>query len=76
MTFLKVILLNFFRKIRTFVFTKASFSHNATSVTVNVTAQDKMCLLNGTCGGTIPDFVVFHEIEMTLKEVVSKLETS
>lgn len=57
----------------TFVFTKASFSHNATSVTVNVTAQDKMCLLNGTCGGTIPDFVVFHEIEMTVQDRINEL---
>ncbi len=56
-----------------FVFTKASFSHNATNTTVNVTAQDKMCLLNGTCGGTIADFVSFHEIEMTVEDRIAEL---
>lgn len=57
-----------------FVFTKSSFSHNATNTTVSVTAQDKMCLLNGTCGGTIADFVVFHEIEMTVQDRINELE--
>lgn len=56
-----------------FVFTKASFSHNASGTTVNVTAQDKMCLLNGTCGGTIADFVTFHEIEMTVADRIEEL---
>lgn len=56
-----------------YVFTKASFSHNASNTTVNVTAQDKMCLLNGTCGGTIADFVAFHEIEMTVADRVEEL---
>lgn len=48
-----------------YVFTDASFTHNASSVTVNVTAKDKMCLLNGDVAGVIPDTVIFHEYEET-----------
>jgi hypothetical protein len=34
-----------------------------------------MCLLNGTCGGTIADFVVFHEVEMTVQDRIEELTT-
>lgn len=44
-----------------YVFTDASFTHNTSSVSVNVTAKDKMCLLNGDVGGTIADTVLLHE---------------
>lgn len=48
----------------TFVFCGASFSHSSSSTNVNVTAKDKMCLLNGDVAGTIPDTVIFNEIEV------------
>lgn len=37
-----------------FIIINCSVSHDAGNVSVSVQAQDKMCLLNGTCGGTIP----------------------
>lgn len=49
-------------KAGTYVFTNASFVHNASSLTVNVTAKDKMCLLNGDVGGVIPDTIILHEL--------------
>ena len=48
-------------KCGTYVFTNASFTHNASSISVSVNAKDKMCLLNGEVGGTIPDTVILHE---------------
>lgn len=51
-----------------YVFNTASFQHNSTNTTVSVTAKDKMCLLNGDVGGTIPDTVIFHEIEQIDEE--------
>ena len=45
----------------TYVFINASFSHNATNTSVTVNAKDKMCLLTGEVGGTIPDTVILHE---------------
>ena len=44
-----------------YVFVNASFTHNASTLTVNVTAKDKMCLLNGEVGGTIADTAILHE---------------
>ena len=37
-----------------YIIINCSVSHDAGNVSVSVQAQDKMCLLNGTCGGTIP----------------------
>ena len=51
----------FWFKLGTFVFINASFNHNASSISVNVSAKDKMCLLNGEVGGTIADTVILHE---------------
>lgn len=36
---------------------------NAGQISVNITARDKMCLLDGTIAGKLPDPIVFHEIE-------------
>lgn len=47
-----------------FVFNQASISKNLTNeITMNVSARDKMCLLDGTLAGKLPDPIVFHEIE-------------
>ena len=37
-----------------YIIINCSVSHDVGNVSVSVQAQDKMCLLNGTCGGTIP----------------------
>ena len=58
-----------------YVFTNASFTHNTSSISVNISAKDKMCLLNGEVGGSIPDTIILHErienkvIEETKEEV-------
>ena len=47
-----------------FVFCGINMSKNASSRVVNITAKDKMCLLNGDVAGVIPDTVVLHEYEV------------
>ena len=32
----------------------AAISHSVSGITLNLSFKDKMCLLNGDCGGTIP----------------------
>lgn len=47
----------------TFVINNPSISNNSGGVTISLSLRDKMCLLNGECGGTIPASVTFHEYE-------------
>ena len=58
-----------------YIIISCSVSHDAGNVSVSVQAQDKMCLLNGTCGGTIPASTQFDNYD-TLDEngqwVISK----
>lgn len=42
-----------------FVITQPNISHSNSGVTVNLNFKDKMCLLNGECGGTLPTSVEF-----------------
>lgn len=44
-----------------FLITQASSSISTSSLSVSVNFVDKMGLLNGTCGGTLPASVSFHE---------------
>lgn len=44
-----------------FVITKANSSISTSSMTVSVNLSDKMCLLDGTCGGTLPASTSFHD---------------
>ena len=44
-----------------FIITQPSISHGATGVTINLSFKDKMCLLNGECGGGLPASITFHE---------------
>lgn len=46
-----------------FIITGLSISHNLTAIDVSLTLNDKMCLLNGTCGGILPASVAFDERE-------------
>ena len=47
----------------TYVILTPSISHNETGVNISLQISDKMCLLNGSCGGTIPASTTFHEYE-------------
>ena len=46
-----------------FVILNPSISHNNSGVNITLQISDKMCLLNGTCGGVIPAATTFHEYE-------------
>ena len=43
-----------------YVITSCSISHSETGLVASLQLQDKMCLLNGTVGGTIPAATEFH----------------
>ena len=47
----------------TFVITAPNISHGNNGITISLTLHDKMALLNGECGGTLPASIVFHEVE-------------
>ena len=46
-----------------FVIISPNVSHAQDGISISLTLHDKMALLNGQCGGTIPASVVFHEVE-------------
>lgn len=46
-----------------FVIINANCSHSAEGLSISLQLKDKMCLLNGECGGVLPASVVFHEVE-------------
>ena len=46
-----------------FVITNYSLSHGLSSLTVSLELKDKMCLLNGECGGVLPASTVFDNYE-------------
>lgn len=42
-----------------FVINQPNISHNSQGVTISLSCKDKMCLLNGECGGGLPASVIF-----------------
>ena len=46
-----------------FIIDSISLSHDVNSSSISLSLKDKMCLLNGQCGGMLPASVTFHEIE-------------
>lgn len=46
-----------------FVIQSPSFSHSSSGTTVSLRISDKMCLLNGECGGVLPASVQFDEYD-------------
>ena len=59
----------------TFVMTACATSHSTSGVTLNLNLQDKMCLLNGTCGGVIPSSVQFDKYDTIDPETGSWVTT-
>ena len=47
----------------TYVMINPNLSHSTTGVTMSLQLKDKMCLLNGECGGVIPASTQFDEYE-------------
>ena len=57
-----------------YIITQPAISHSLQGVTVNLSFKDKMCLLNGECGGTLPASVHLHEYtQMYDAQAVDKL---
>lgn len=46
-----------------FVIINPSITHNNQGLSIAISFKDKMCLLNGECGGVLPASVTFHEEE-------------
>ena len=46
-----------------FLIKDASISHGLDGLKISLTLHDKMALLNGECGGTLPAATIFHEME-------------
>lgn len=46
-----------------YVIINPSISHGSDGVTISLQLKDKMCLLNGECGGVIPASTTFNEYE-------------
>ena len=46
-----------------YVITAPTLSHTLDGVNISLQLKDKMCLLNGECGGTLPASITFHEYE-------------
>lgn len=57
-----------------YVISNPSISHGITDSTINITAKDKMCLLNGEVGGTLPAPVVLHERLTREENDITKVE--
>lgn len=46
-----------------YIVSSVSIQQNTNGISVSLSLKDKMCLLNGECGGTLPASITFHEIE-------------
>ena len=51
-----------------FVINQPSISHNSQGVVVSLTCKDKMCLINGECGGGLPASVIFDSYNQINKD--------
>lgn len=49
-----------------FVITQPSLSHSTNGVIINLQIKDKMCLLNGDCGGGLPASVTFDSYDQII----------
>ena len=47
--------------IGTYVINQATTSTSASAANISISGKDKMCMLDGTCGGTLSSSVTFHE---------------
>lgn len=58
----------------TYVITQPAISHSNSGVTINLSFKDKMCLLNGECGGGLPAAVILNTYTQMFKvEKVDRL---
>ena len=52
-----------------FVIVQPNISHSAGGCTISLSCKDKMCLLNGECGGNLPTSVTFHAYDQIIGEI-------
>lgn len=50
----------------TFIIVQPSLSHSTSGVTISLQIKDKMCLLNGDCGGGLPASVIFDTYDQII----------
>lgn len=58
----------------TYVIVSPSISHSVSGSTINITAKDKMCLLNGEVGGALPAPVNLHEKYIRNEDETTSIE--
>lgn len=51
-----------------YVICQPSISHSNTGVTISLSCKDKMCLLNGECGGGLPAPIVFDSYDQVMDD--------
>lgn len=51
-----------------FVINQVSISHSTSSYTISLSCKDKMCLLNGECGGGLPASITFDSYDQILED--------
>ena len=51
-----------------YVIVQPNISHSNSGCTISLSCKDKMCLLNGECGGGLPTSVTFHEYDQIIGE--------
>lgn len=51
-----------------YVIITSAISSGISGITITLQLKDKMCLLNGECGGIIPASTIFHEYETVNKD--------
>ena len=51
-----------------FIVTEATSATSATNATISIKGKDKMCMLDGTCGGVFPATVILHETQVELED--------
>lgn len=44
-----------------YILSSANVSRNTSGWNISISGKDKMCMLDGTCGGTLPASTTFHE---------------
>lgn len=49
-----------------YVITQPNISHSSNGVTIQLSFKDKMCLLNGECGGGLPASIILDEYDQVI----------
>ena len=49
-----------------YVIVQPNITHNTGGCTISLSCKDKMCLLNGECGGNLPTSVTFHAYDQII----------